>query len=245
MNSVNNHKSFIVNIASCKIKVLYTFDNKIIFLLKPFTVDAEGQYNYTLFFNKTHKKIPTYSNKTRVYKLAPDLNVYVFQYFMRKLLQEYLTVKKIGFFIHCSGLLVKNKVWLFMGPSGKGKSTICHFLSTESKVIADDSAIIIKRRSSFILNQTPFIEKFVFDKHSAFYKIEKIFFIYHGRKCEEFKLSQKEASNLFLKQCYSDKKNLICQWTIINQFLYSFENFYKLYFPNKKESVVKWFEKRI
>lgn len=45
--------------------------------------------------------------------------------------------------IHASAVTVNGRVWIFLGPSKTGKSTICRLLKTHAKPLADDGVYLV------------------------------------------------------------------------------------------------------
>lgn len=66
-----------------------------------------------------------------------------------------------GFVLHSSSLLKDNKVSLFVGESGRGKSTIVdalHAHNPSSVILSDNSAFIKRETSKFVAYPSPYIE---------------------------------------------------------------------------------------
>jgi hypothetical protein len=61
-----------------------------------------------------------------------------------------------GLLLHATGVVHKNKAFLFPGPSDTGKTTIAKLLQHETKILADDTVIIREINDCFFAFQTPF-----------------------------------------------------------------------------------------
>jgi len=70
-----------------------------------------------------------------------------------------LFVRRPGFFIHASSIIVHDKAVLFMGESGAGKSTAVGFLKGKYIILSDDVLAIRKEEGRYFAYQTPFVEK--------------------------------------------------------------------------------------
>jgi len=54
--------------------------------------------------------------------------------------------------IHASAVIVNNHGFIFLGPSGTGKSTICSILESETIKIADDRVCLIPNQGSWAIS---------------------------------------------------------------------------------------------
>lgn len=96
-----------------------------------------------------------------------------------------------GFVLHSSSILIDNKASLFVGESGRGKSTIVDLLHSHnpsSVVLSDNSAFIKKEASRFVVYPSPYLET---NRLASFqrsfptrlpYEIDVIFFPYHASR---------------------------------------------------------------
>ncbi|MDO9087392.1 MAG: hypothetical protein Q7U53_14380 [Anaerolineaceae bacterium] len=60
-----------------------------------------------------------------------------------------------GLLVHAAGLERNNQGYLFTGPSGAGKTTVCR-VSTDCNILNDDMVILYPGSSSWIISATPF-----------------------------------------------------------------------------------------
>jgi len=66
---------------------------------------------------------------------------------------------KDGFLLHASSVLVKNRVVMFIGKSGAGKSTTMKMLKDSFPPFSDDCVAIKKCGNEYLCFQVPWIEK--------------------------------------------------------------------------------------
>jgi len=238
------HKINFIKIANCVIRIIYTNKTKVVSFLNDFFVHDNKKYNYSIIFF-SNKKIAFKKNPHKNFIVLPyNINVYIFQYLLRNIIQDYFEKNKNGFFLHCSGICIDNNAYLFLGPQGSGKSTIVKILRDIALPLADDSGVIVKEENNFYFYQTPFIEKTWFKKSTKRFHINKIFFI---KKAKFFKskhlIDRNKILSLFIKQLWTDKKRLNIQVQLLMQLIKSFNQIYELYFPKNKEVVLSWFIK--
>lgn len=237
------NKTNFIKVANCIIKVSNFDKTKVKQYLKDFLISSSSRYDYFIkFINKSFLDKVCYEKKA--YSLPQKINIYVFQYLLRNILQDFFGRTKNSFFLHCSGVSIGNDVYLFLGPQGSGKSTLSKILNDIVPAVADDSGIIVKENNKFYFYQTPFIEKNQFTKTIKRFHIRKIFFIKKSKYCKEKKiLDKKEILDLFIKQLWTDKKRLYIQLKILMEFVNYFDQFYWFDFPKNKEEVINWFKK--
>ena len=88
-----------------------------------------------------------------------------------------------GFVLHCSAVEYKREVYIFLAPSGGGKSTIASLLhSKEIRKYSDDSCIIRKQREGFRVYQAPIEEKNRILPRKYGFPIKGIYFIKKSKK---------------------------------------------------------------
>jgi hypothetical protein len=94
-----------------------------------------------------------------------------------------------GFVLHSSSLLIGDKASLFVGESGRGKSTIVdrlHIHNPSSFILSDNSAFIKRESSKFVVYPSPYLEtnrlaslQRSLPEHPP-YEIDLMFFPYHA-----------------------------------------------------------------
>jgi len=138
-----------------------------------------------------------------------------------RILSSYLSIFEDGFLVHSAGLKINNNAFLFIGKSGKGKSTIIKSLlerysppnnTLSGSILSDELVIIKKGGKDFYAYGTPFSGEFfqIAKNYSA--KTGKVFFLHKSPKSQikSIKDSNK-VINLLLQNvvCCSKDKNLI------------------------------------
>ncbi len=105
-----------------------------------------------------------------------------------------------GFILHASSVSIGDNGIVFLGPSGRGKSTIMNMLKDEMKSLGDDSVIIRKCENDYYLYQTPFIEKEGWiEKNSDKHFVKKIYFIKQGDTIHSEILTKNETTKRMLQ----------------------------------------------
>lgn len=114
-----------------------------------------------------------------------------------------------GFTLHASSCAVNNdECYVFLGPSGGGKSTAISLLAPRYKMIGDDRVLIKKENGAYYVYQSTFIPK---DKRFLYsskkYRIKKLLFL---KKSNIYKLKpildKEDLFALLLPQLLSEKK---------------------------------------
>ena len=155
-----------------------------------------------------------------------------------------LLTKNNGFEIHASSILINDKVYLFLGKSGAGKSTISTFLSSRYKLLSDDMVIVRKYNSKYFVFQTPFFERNTsIMKSSGRYPIEKVFFIEKNIDVHSTEImNSKKVFSLLLKHVQVGNSHGA---TSSLSYLREFSNikgiFFSLQFPKNERKVLRFF----
>jgi hypothetical protein len=222
---INQYQDFIEENFSEKAN--YQIDIKEKFFLNIIFRKKEKNYFLNFYQQINKNKIETYY----------QISLIQFQLIIRNVLQELLSKNK-GFILHASGNVIDGKAYLFLAPSGGGKSTIMTMLSDKYKPIASDTAIIKKEKKGYFIYQTPFLEKDSWVKKDKIkYPLGKIFFL---KKANFFKIEKiedkKEILNLALKQFWADKESFKIKYLI--QFIQK-NSFYILNFRKNKNEIKK------
>lgn len=102
---------------------------------------------------KTEKKRNTPEDLGR--KVMSGLKANFFQAF----LIEYLVLQKVGFLAHCASVRHNDKLYLFMGQSNFGKSTIAEFWhdAAGARVFNDDRAVLTVENGSPYFYNAPWV----------------------------------------------------------------------------------------
>jgi len=100
------------------------------------------------------------------------------------LLLHLLSNHKIGFMLHACCAVSEGNAYLFIGPSGIGKSTIAEMLYSQKQIINDDRVVVKVNKGGFECYGIPwyYSQKRYFSPSSG--RISKIFIL--GKKGEEY-----------------------------------------------------------
>lgn len=136
--------------------------------------------------------IKVFFNKRKVYCFVKE-NIYSFDSMLRVIFSA-LLVKKGGVLVHSSGIINKNFGYLFIGKSGKGKSTIVkNVLSKKIKILSDELVGMVILNNSVYTFPSPFWgemwrekEKICVEKRKKLFKVRKLFFLSEHCKNTEF-----------------------------------------------------------
>lgn len=188
--------------------------------------------NYFNIFNIENNKRITTNNRIGFFQL---------QYIIIKAL-EMILMKKKGFLLHASAVLHGEKVILFTGVSGAGKSTASALLGRKYPVLADDICILKKEQRNFYFYQSPFVEKNrKIIKEDIEYPIKKVFFL---RKDKNFKIEPIKNKEYIFKrlsrQLWAEQNNAQAHLKYFMEFVYT-HDFYFLYFAKKRRELEKLF----
>ncbi len=201
-------------------------DFMIEFCDKPYNL-ALSDYNTTIFVDKKKNKITNYYQDYLPFKLILENVLYI------------LCSQNNGLIVHSSSVADNNNAYLFVAPSGGGKSTIAKFLSENLNHLADDTSIIRKIDNTYIVYQHPFIEKNDVFRSNIPYKLKAVYFLIKGKDFKSVKISNKEKIlNLFIKQLTVTDEQIIKS---LLSFTSTFDHFYMLNFPKNKAKITKSF----
>lgn len=152
-----------------------------------------------------------------------------------------------GFNLHASAVCHNNKIHLFLGNAGSGKSTILNYLkNTYSPIAEDTNSIIRKVGNVYVYYQGALIElPGIIFKSNKKYALGKFFFLKKTRVTKITKMKNRlEVRKILAKQIFTAKHLFIKQYQNMEFFLKSFDDFYRLDFRlDKKEladEVVKY-----
>lgn len=121
-----------------------------------------------------------------------------------------------GFVLHSSSILVNNEAILFVGESGRGKSTIVDKMkefNTNYYILADNSAFVKKLNGKFMMYPSPFIEpNRISLLHTKVptdppYKVSAVFFPSHANRNRVSNLSFDNRLNLIKRNTHIPYKS--------------------------------------
>lgn len=155
--------------------------------------------------------------------------------------------KKKAFILHSSAVVKNGKAYLFIGPSGIGKSTASDLLGDK---MADDLVVVKSTSMSFDVYPGPYIEKDIVRKDMSGYQIRTVCFLKRLNTFLFQKIEDKsEVLQLLISQLYTRKKYLRPQYKLLTDFADKYNAFYYLSFLKEKkafnEFMKKIFKKKI
>ncbi|MDP2941263.1 MAG: radical SAM protein [Candidatus Omnitrophota bacterium] len=114
--------------------------------------DKEKRYRriyYLAVSDQGHRMIDIYHRKKR----SAGRNGFASVTFpgSDRILLVYLLAERSGCILHASGVNFKGKGFIFLGSSGAGKSTIAKMLADKAEVLCDESIIVRKEKSGFVI----------------------------------------------------------------------------------------------
>lgn len=184
---------------------------------------------YTFLFTENKNSVTTF------YYISVQQFVSIVSMIIEKLL-----IGK-GFALHSSSCVINGKANLFLGESRAGKSTIVNLLKSKYKIIADDSVIIRKIQSRFLVYQSFIINKnsWIKKKHTS-YPLGPIFFLRKAKHFKTKKITTKElALTQFSKQIWVEKRLRKSKMSLLIDLIDKKNDLYFLYFnKNPKEATV-------
>lgn len=113
---------------------------------------------------------------------------------------------KDGFFLHASSFIRHGKAYIFIGPSGIGKTTTIQIAKNVTESFADDSLIIQKKNKTFLCFQTPFIDKQTYiQKTHKGYSIYGIYLLKKSRRPQLKLISKKSLSSYLIQSLFANQ----------------------------------------
>lgn len=100
-----------------------------------------------------------FEEKDNLIIASAHLSLYQFSFLLLTLLQRLLS-KNQGFILHASASIINGQAYLFLAPSGGGKTTAIRLLSIKYKPLANDAVAIRQEKNNYIVYQTPLLEEF-------------------------------------------------------------------------------------
>lgn len=156
-------------------------------------------------------------------------------YIIRGMCQQYLTSNS-GCFLHASAIGYKNKVVIFLGKSGAGKSTIIRMLKNLMTPIADDMLIVKKEKAKYVVYQTPFPETNKYHPENMKFDLMGCIFLRKSQK-NSLKKIKIEPDKLH-QQLFSTPDNIAKQLMFVEKFADEIHS-YQLDFNLKGEEELK------
>lgn len=141
-----------------------------------------------------NKKIYTFSKK-RI-RSWRDLDYLVNSYIAHKLLRENTIL------LHGSSVVAHRRGFVFIGPSGIGKTTVIQKVR-KSMVLSDDTAVVKKERGKYYLYSSPFDKRFVVSGDRKRVELGTIFVLEQSQVSGNVSLSErKKIEHIMLRNIY-------------------------------------------
>jgi len=128
-----------------------------------------------------------------------DISILQFHSILFRLVMEYLKQKNSSFCLHGSSMLINDKVVIFLGKSGTGKSTISHLLRDSFPPLTDDQILIVKKKNDFLAYQLPFFSKTMYPMRNVGYKIRRVLYLHKSQNNSLIPIILKRNSQLLKK----------------------------------------------
>ncbi len=186
----------------------------------------------------TSKYVELFSRNNSIYRTNYGISIFHFQLILREILEN-LLIKNDGLLLHASASFIQKQVFIFLGPSEAGKSTIHTLLSKKYRSLADDSIILRKQKDNYIVYQTPFQEKTTWiQKDSNPYPLGKICILQKAHHNYLRSISNRnQLTKIVIEQLWMDVKRSKKSIRTVTEFLLSYKNFFRLGFMNNHEIV--------
>ncbi len=115
-----------------------------------------GAESYNSLFHGEDIRLCLYPDKKMVSLHIKRLEGYLYLYNALYWLTASLLASEGGCLIHGAGIAVKDRGYLFTGPSGAGKTTISRILMDSSIVLSDEAIAVRKEDGRYMAYATPF-----------------------------------------------------------------------------------------
>lgn len=170
------------------------------------------------------------------------ISILQLQFVIFNLLDSFLC-KNNGFILHTSANIVNNQAFLFLAPSGGGKSTIMNLLKCSYTPLVDDFAIIKKEHDQYFVYPPLLIEKYEWiNKSNKGYPIRQVIFLeksksIHLKPIHDFN----KIFQLLSKQIWASRSTYKLMMRNILEFINECR-FYTLKFTKDENKLVRLFK---
>jgi len=158
---------------------------------------------------------------------------FIILYALQKLLS-----KSYGFILHASGILINNRIILFTGKSGIGKTTAVSLLKNIYAPFSDDMVIVRRKKKNYIAFQSPFGKENSIPLLPG-HHIDKVFFLKKGNTMKIGKIKNKQKLlSLLAYQLYTDGTSSKKQLLYLFDFARNFNGFnYLSFYKNSRDLI--------
>ncbi len=198
---------------------------------------------------KSHKKVIADFNTSGLFIIRDDFeseidiekregnllirpNIYSFDSFLR-VVSSFFSILGSGFYLHSSGIVHKNKAYLFVGKTGSGKSTLVEKI-TRSQVLSDEIVLVRQEKNGDIFAySTPFWGELKQNDKDLYGKIDKIFFIHKSKKVKLKKINPCEVIKKIMPNILFFGKDKTLTEKLLKTVIYISKRIpcYELFFP--------------
>lgn len=203
-----------------------------------FTIQVEYNLHYEIIKEKRLNFISYYRlgfNKKRVitfYTTSLEQLTLLIRYILYRLLE------KSGFFMHGSVGIYNDKAMLFIGPSGRGKSTILRILRKDIMPFADDAFAIRRIGGNYYCFQTPSLDKQIWIKKSfQKYPIRALFLLRQSKKTYLNQAGTINSKVSLLEEVVSNASSNISFTKQFLSFIQSHPSLYTFFFNRNRQQI--------
>ncbi|HEC69847.1 MAG TPA: hypothetical protein ENI31_06160 [Candidatus Omnitrophica bacterium] len=168
-----------------------------------FHIFSPEPLDYNLGFIDIRKNQCQFNSQPKI------LHRYLLLPFLRLCFQLFL-FKSGGFFLHASAASQQKTGYLFVGPTGSGKSTVINRLSKDFKVLADELVALRKYNGYYCIYSTPWTEK-----RKKISRLEKIFLLRKAQYLQFKKIKPIQAAF----EIYSNILYCVSDYSLTNKLL--------------------------
>lgn len=249
-----------LKVADFGIKIIFQKNYKFIIdnyisqfsLFKKYVVDylKDNDVSVTIYINKKHQE-PSYIRKEDIYyiKFVNKISYAIYNTSYNISVPQLLILIQIAlenvikhtagcFFLHSSGIQIRNEACLFLGDSSSGKSTITGLFNQKNITpFCDDISIIRKIKNKYHCFSASMFENKRYDSTiNKGMKLKRIFILQKGDYFKNDQIQYLENKEFLLNFLSSQVKNVskVIKINDIRGFLEANKNiFYLLIFPKK------------
>jgi len=116
--------------------------------------EEDKEVNRVAVFNHNHTRTRIYHNKEMVNRFPNDSLPSLTLFPTDQILLARVLADREGCYLHSSGVILKEKGFLFVGHSESGKSTLVKMLKDKAKILCDDRMIVRRWKEGFRIHGT-------------------------------------------------------------------------------------------